>query len=109
MESQCRMGWAPTVDSIVVSGLEFHGYATIDPGSLRKDEAQRSETTVTADSREEHYASSSAREVGIVGILPVASSGSSTGKSLTIRESREKTVVITGATLEDLALPDRRA
>jgi len=109
MESQCQMGWGPTVDSIVVSGLEFRGYATIDPGSLRKDDAQRTETTLTADSREERHSESTTRELGVVGIIPVAAAGSSTGKSLTIRQSREKTVVITGATLEDLALPDRRA
>lgn len=109
MESQCRLGWAPAVDSIVVSGLEFHGYATIDPGSLRKDEAQRSETTVTGDSREEHQSEGSTSSVGIVGIIPVASTSTSSSASVTIKESREKTVVIEGATIEDLRVEDRQA
>lgn len=109
MESQCRLGWAPAVDSIVVSGLEFHGYATIDPASLRKDEAQRSETTVTADSREEHQSEGTTSSVGIVGIIPIASTSSSSGSSLTVKESREKTIVIVGATIEDLRVEDRQA
>ncbi|MBA3457355.1 MAG: hypothetical protein H0T42_30015 [Deltaproteobacteria bacterium] len=109
MESQCRLGWAPAVDSIVVSGLEFHGYATIDPQSLRKDEAQRTETTVTADSRDEHQSESTASSLEIVGIIPIASTGVSSNRSLTVRESREKTVVLVGATIEDLRVEDRQS
>jgi hypothetical protein len=109
MESQCRMGWAQSVDGIVVGGLEFHGYATVDPAALRKDEAERTETTITTESREERQSESASTEVGAVFIIPVVASGTSASRSLTIKESREKTVVITGATLEELALPDRQA
>ena len=54
MESVCRNGWSDSVDGIVVGDLEFHGYATIDPASLRKDEATRTESTVADDTTTDH-------------------------------------------------------
>jgi hypothetical protein len=108
MESQCRMHWAEAVDTIVVGGLEFHGYSTIDPSTLRKDEAKRTETEVTADSREERTSETSTKELGIIDIFPVATMGSTSSHSVRVTESRQKTVVVEGATIEDLRPEDRR-
>ena len=44
LEAQCRDSWAPAVDAIVTGSLDFHGYNTIDPAALRKDERTRHET-----------------------------------------------------------------
>ena len=108
MEAICRNGWAETVDGIVVGGLEFHGYATIDPASLRKDEAQRSESTVSEDSTTEHEAKGTSGTVGLVAIFPMGSVTESSTHSVTVARSKQKTVVVDGATIEDLRPEDRQ-
>src|SRR5688572_8459529 len=66
MEVHCPSTWSQTVDAIVTSGLSFHGYATIDPAKLRKDEATRSETTATVDSTTSVTTDRQTGDVGVV-------------------------------------------
>ena len=108
MENRCPSAWSPAVDAIVTSGLAFHGYATIDPGRLRKDEGTRQETTIDQDSATKTTHDTHTTEAGVVAIIPVFSYSTSKGTTITVNQSHEKTVVLTGATLEDLALDDRR-
>jgi hypothetical protein len=108
MEVHCPPTWSNAVDAIVTSGLSFHGFSTIDPAKLRKDEATRSETTHTVDSTTTVSHEGSVGSVGAVGFIPIASYTTSRGKTVTVVQSYEKTVTINGATLEDLALQDRR-
>jgi hypothetical protein len=108
MQTRCPATWAPAVDAIVTSGLAFHGYTTIEPSKLRKDEGTRSETTVARDSTTTVAHDDKVGSVGVVGIIPVASYTTSKGTTVTVNQSTEKTVVLTGATLEDLALADRK-
>ncbi len=108
MQSRCPSTWAPTVDAIVTSGLSFHGYTTLDPSKLRKDAGTREETTVTKDSNTTSSHDDSAASVGVAGIIPIAAYTTSRGTRITVSQSTEKTVVLTGATLEDLPLDDRR-
>lgn len=108
MNARCPSTWSPAVDAIVTSGLAFRGYNTIDPAKLRKEEGTRQETTVDKDSRSTVETESQTASVGAVLIIPVASFTTSKGKTITVSQSTEKTVVLTGATLEDLALEDRR-
>lgn len=109
MEMHCPLTWSPAIDAIVTSGLSFHGYQTIDPAKLRKDEATRTETVQDESSRTETTTNETRGGVQTVGIIPIATLVTSRGKSIVVHESRERTVVIEGATLEDLTLPDRRA
>jgi hypothetical protein len=107
LEAECRASWAPAVDAIVTGSLDFHGYVTIDPASLRKDERQRHETITTTDDRVETNSSSDSSELGIVGIFPVASVGSASSSSVTVTQTNHKTIELEGATFEDLRLEDR--
>ena len=109
MQASCPHTWAPTVDAIVTSGLSFHGYTTLDPSKLRKDEAQRTETTVDKESHSTTSYHDTTKEAGVVGIIPFATYTTSKGTTVTMSQSTEKTVVLVGATLEDLTLPDRKA
>jgi len=109
LEAVCRNGWTETVDGIVVGDLEFHGYSTIDPLSLRKDEATRTDSTIADDSTTEHKTSGTSTTVGLVAIFPVASVTVSNNRSVTLSRSKQKTVVITGATLDELRLEDRQS
>jgi hypothetical protein len=109
MQSSCPNTWAPTVDAIVTSGLAFHGYTTLDPSKLRKDEAGRTETHVDSQSESTTHYDNTTKDVGVVGFLPFASYTTSKGTTVTMSQSSVKTVVLTGATLEELTLPDRKA
>lgn len=109
MQAQCPATWSPTVDAIVTSGLSFHGFATIDPATLRKDEAQRTETTHDSSSSDLTRTDSHTADVGAVALVPFASYTTTKGTTVSMHQSHEKTVVIDGATLEDLALADRTA
>lgn len=108
LEAECRDSWGPAVDAIVTGSLDFHGYNTIDPASLRKDERQRQETVTTTDDRTESSSAGSSWEVGVVAIFPVAAMGASSSSSVTVTRTRHKTIVLEGATFEDLRLEDRR-
>lgn len=108
MNARCPTTWSPTIDAIVTSGLAFRGYNTIDPAKLRKDDSTRQETTVNKDSRSASESETETSSVGAVLIIPIAKFTTSRGKSLTVSQSTEKTVVLNGATLEDLALEDRK-
>jgi hypothetical protein len=108
VEHECRDTWAPAVDALVVSGLEFHGLATIDPAALRKDERKREETTVTTDTTTVHDGSSHQSGLEVVGIIPIAGRTNSTSHSVTVVESKQKTVRLEGASFEDLTLADRQ-
>lgn len=108
LEAECRDSWAPAVDQIVTGSLDFHGYNTIDPATLRKDERQRSETVTTTDDRTESHSSGESSELGVVAIFPVASMGSSSSSSVTISRTRHRTIVLEGASFEDLRLEDRQ-
>ena len=108
MESICRNGWAETIDGIVVGDLEFRGYATIDPASLHKDEATRTESTVTGDVAADHASTGTSTTVGVVAIFPVASVTNSSNHSVSVSRSKQKTIVVTGATIDELRPEDRQ-
>lgn len=109
LEEECRDTWAPTVDQIVLGALEFRGYDTIDPESLRKDERKRDEKIEESSSRHEHHESSKGGGVGFIGIIPIGGAGGGSRDSLTISKSRHKTIVLSGANYEDLRLEDKQA
>lgn len=109
LETECRDSWAPAVDAIVTGSLDFHGYNTIDPDALRKDERIRHETVETTDDRTETSSSTESAEAGVIGIIPVAAIGASASSSVTVTRTRHKTVVLEGASFEDLRLEDRAA
>lgn len=109
LETECRTTWAPTVDQIVLGALEFRGYDTIDPQSLRKDERQRDERIEEHDSRVESESSASGAAGGIIGLIPIVTGGGSQSKSVTVSQSRHRTVILQGANFEDLRLEDKRA
>jgi hypothetical protein len=108
METLCRSGWAETVDGIVIGSLEFHGYTTIDPATLRKDDAARSESILSEDSTTEHESRGTTGTAGVVAIFPMASVTESATRSVSVSRSKQKTVVVTGATFEDLRPEDRQ-
>jgi hypothetical protein len=109
LETQCRDTWAPTVDQIVLGGLEFRGYDTIDPQTLRKDERKRDERIEEHDSKETHAASAKAGGVGFIGLLPFGGAGASESSSVRISSSRHRTIILQGANYEDLRLEDKQA
>lgn len=109
LEAQCRNTWAPTVDQIVLGGLEFRGYDTIDPQTLRKDERKRDEKIEESDSKHTYEASAKGGGIGFIGILPLGGAGSSQSSSVSISSSRHRTVVLQGANYEDLRLEDKQA
>jgi hypothetical protein len=117
LDDECRHTWAPSVDQIVLGALEFRGFDTIDPQSLRKDERTRDEKIEEANARNESTASSSSSAsgggAGFIGIIPVggvgASSSESSSQSLTVSYSRHKTVILQGANFEDLRIQDKQA
>lgn len=109
LEEECRNTWAPTVDQIVLGGLEFRGYDTIDPDSLRKDERKRDETIQEDHERVESERTTSGGGAGFIGLLPFAGGGASSSKTITVRQSRHKTIVLQGASFEDLRLEDKQA
>lgn len=109
LHDECRDTWAPTVDQIVLGALEFRGYDTIDPESLRKDERKRDERIEETSSRHEHEESTKGGGVGFIGILPIGGAGASELRSLTVSKSRHKTVILQGANFEDLRLEDKQA
>jgi hypothetical protein len=109
LEAECRNTWAPAVDQIVLGGLEFRGYDTIDPQTLRKDERKRSERIEESDSKHVHESSEKAGGVQLIGILPVAGADASASKSVSISSSRHRTIVLEGATYEDLRIEDKQA
>src|SRR5689334_16482834 len=71
LEAECRTTWAPAVDQIVLGGLEFRGYDTIDPQTLRKDERRRDEKIEELDSKQTHEASEKGGGLGFIGVLPL--------------------------------------
>ena len=71
MATLCPSSWAETVDAIVVGSLDFHGYSTIDPATLRKDEATRTESTVTGDTATEHESTGTSTTGGVIAIFPM--------------------------------------
>ena len=109
LETECRNTWAPTVDQIVLGGLEFRGYSTIDPQSLRKDERKRHEHIEEHDSKTQHQDSSTGGGAALIGVLPFIGGGGSWNTSLTIHSSRHKTVILDGANFDDLRLEDKQA
>jgi len=108
MQSHCGATWSEAVDGIVVGGLEFHGYSTIDPSTLRKDAAARTESTVTDDSTKSNQSKNRSTDVGLVGVLPVIARKETASSSVSVSQSKQKTVVITGSTFEDLPIEERR-
>jgi hypothetical protein len=109
LEEECRDTWAPTVDQIVIGALEFRGYDAIDPESLRKDERRREERIEETSSRDEHSASSKGGGVGFISIIPIGGAAGGENHSLTVSKSRHKTIVLQGASFEDLRLEDKQA
>ena len=109
MERRCPSSWAPAVDAIVTSGLAFHGYRTIDPAGLRKDAGTRTEKTVDTDTKTETSHHDEENSVGAVAIIPIASFTTSQGRTVRLTQSHEKTVVLEGATFDDLTPQDRQA
>lgn len=108
MNNRCPSTWSGAVDAIITNGLAFRGYATIDPAKLRKDEGTREETTVTKDSTTETESNTKTAEVGVVLVVPFASFTTTSGKTVTVSHSTEKTVTLTGATYDELVLEDRK-
>jgi hypothetical protein len=105
LEAECRN----TVDQIVLGGLEFRGYDTIDPQTLRKDERKRDEKIEEHDSKQTHESSDKGGGIAFIGILPVGGGGGSQSSSVRISSSRHRTVVLQGANYEDLRLEDKQA
>ena len=91
LETECRNTWAPAVDQIVLGGLEFRGYDTIDPQTLRKDERQRDERIEEHDSKQTNEASSKGGGLAFIGLLPIGGGGGSQSSSLSISSSRHRT------------------
>lgn len=108
LEADCRNTWAPTVDQIILGALEFRGYDTIDPATLRKDERSRKENIVEDDSKVEHHEESSGGGVAIIGLIPIAGGGKSEHSSVTVSHSTHKTIILEGANFEDLRLEDKQ-
>jgi hypothetical protein len=109
LEAECRDTWSPTVDQIVLGALEFRGYDTIDPASLRKDERKRDERIEEHDASRSHESSDKAGGGGFIGVLPIFGGAASQSSSLTLSRSRHRTVVLQGANYEDLRLADKQA
>jgi hypothetical protein len=109
LETECRNTWAPTVDQIVLGGLEFRGYDTIDPQTLRKDERKRDETIEEHDSKQTHESSEAGGGIGFIGVLPIGGAGGGQRSSVNISSSRHRTVILQGANFEDLRLEDKQA
>lgn len=109
LEEECRDTWAPTVDQIVRGALEFRGYDTIDPETIRKDERKRDEKIEESSSRDERHTSDSGGGVGFVGIIPIGGAGAAEHHSLTVSKSRHKTIILQGASYDDLRLEDKQA
>ena len=93
----------------MLGGLEFRGYDTIDPQTLRKDERKRDEKIEEHDTRLENTDSSSGGGIGFIGIIPIGGGGSMESHSLTVSHSRHKTIILQGANYEDLRLEDKQA
>jgi hypothetical protein len=108
LESECRTTWAPTVDQIILGALEFRGYDTIDPTTLRKDERSRKENIVEDSSNVEHSSEDSAAGVAIIGLIPIAGGGKESHHSVTVSHSTHKTIILEGANFEDLRLEDKK-
>lgn len=108
VEQQCRDAWAPAVDGLVVAGLEFHGFVTIDPASLRKDERARQETTISGTTQTTHDSEGTTHTAEVIGVIPVLGKTTTESHDVTVVDSREKTVVLKGAAFEDLTLEDRQ-
>ena len=109
LEAECRSAWAPAVDQIVLAALEFRGYDTIDPQTLRKDERKRDERIEEHDSDVSNRSRESSGGIGFIGILPIAGAGGSKTANVTISHSRHRTVILSGANYEDLRLEDKKA
>lgn len=108
VEHECRDTWAPAVDELVMTGLEFHGYPTIDPASLRKDERQRTETTVAGETTTVSDSSSTTKTAELVLVIPLLGTTTSDAHSVKVVNSHQKTIVLEGARFEDLTLADRQ-
>lgn len=108
VEHECRDTWAPAVDGLVMSGLEFHGYATIDPASLRKDARSRTETTVSGETARVSDSTTHDTSADLVFVIPVIGASTTTSHSVQVVNSHQKTVVLEGSSFEDLTLADRQ-
>lgn len=108
LERECSHTWAPTVDQIILGALEFRGYDTIDPSTLRKDERKRKEHIEEHDSRDEHEDHSSGGGIGFIGLIPIGGGGASSNSSVTVSHSVHKTIILEGANFEDLRLEDKK-
>lgn len=109
LEAECRETWSPSVDQIVLGGLEFRGYDTIDPQTLRKDERKRDERIEESDSSLKTETSDAGGGVGFIGIIPLGGAGATKSASLTVSKSRHRTVILQGANYEDLRVEDKQA
>jgi hypothetical protein len=108
IEHECRDTWAPAVDGLVMSGLEFHGYPTIDPASLRKDERVRTETTVAGETATVSDSTTHVTSADLVLVIPLLGAATTTSHSVRVVNSHQKTVVLEGEQFEDLTLADRQ-
>jgi hypothetical protein len=108
IEQECRDTWAPAVDGLVMSGLEFHGYPTIDPAALRKDERTRTETKVSGETATVSDSTTHVTSADLLFVFPVLGASSTTSHSVQVVNSRQSTVVLEGARFEDLTLADRQ-
>ena len=109
LDEACRNQWAPSVDQIVISALEFRGYSTIDPTTLRKDPATRTETTATGGERVDTRTDDRGVSGGLVGPIPLVIASARKGHTVTVTESQHRTVIVEGATYDELPIEDRRA
>lgn len=110
LDAACRDTWAPTVDQIVLGGLEFRGYDTIDPATLRKDERHRDERIEESVENTTVNAKQNDRDVGVIGIIPIAAGSHSENRSeVTVTRSRQRTVLLIGAQFDDLVIADKQA
>lgn len=108
LDAPCRNQWAPSVDQIVIAALEFRGYATIDPTTLRKDPGTRSETTSSSWSRVD--TKTDQREADVMFVpTPILVGSIQRGRVVSVTESQQRTLIVDGATYDELPVEDRRA
>lgn len=101
LEGLCPKGYLDTVGAIVISGLEFAGYAALDSTTLRLAARTRREENTTTTTK-----TSTASKVEIVRPLIVFDS---TTKSQTTTETTTDVsyVVLDGANFEDLSIDEK--
>jgi len=100
VEYRCPQEFGQTVDSIVRGGLEFAGYAVVDDDSLRNQTRSRHEEHVVTSAEDTSRSST----VDRVGPVPIGSRATTAARS---GQGRTDTIVLDGASFDDLSVEER--